>query len=249
MRQILDVSYGKKPVQMLDWYLPDGEGFDLIIWFHGGGMRTGSRRGAVGTALAHSAVSHGYGFVSVEYGMYPEARYPDFINDSAEAVAFALAHMGEYGAKRAVVTGSSAGAYLTMMLAMNPAYLNNAGADRSKLAAYVSDSAQQTVHFEVLRERGVDRRAERIDEAAPLYYTFVHPLDKPMLLISYTQDMTCRLEQNQLMYRSLAEANPEMKIALRVLEGGHCAGSTRKDENGEFAYLLELIRFMKEIEK
>ena len=247
MRQILDVPYGKKPVQLLDWYLPDEEGFDLIIWFHGGGLKTGSRNGAVGQSLANSAVSHGFGFVSVEYSMYPEARYPDFINDSAEAVAFVLAHMEEYGAKRAVVSGSSAGAYLTMMLAMNPAYLNNARADRSKLAAYISDSAQQTVHFEVLKERGIDSRAERIDEAAPLYYTVDHPLDKPMLLISYTNDMICRLEQNQLMYRSLLLANAGVKIELKVLEGGHCAGSVRKNQDGEYDYLVELMRFVQEL--
>jgi len=245
MREILDVFYGSKPVQLLDWYLPDEEDFDLIVWFHGGGMEKGSRKG--GRDLAQSAVNHGLGFVSVEYSMYPQARFPEFICDAAEAVAFVLKEMDQYGAKRIIISGQSAGAYLTMMLCLNPAYLTNAGADSDRVIAFVSDSAQQTVHYHVLRERGIDKRAERIDEAAPLYYSGSHKLEKPLLLISYTRDMECRLEQNQLMLQSLRRFNREAVLELVVLPGGHCAGSVKKNENGEFPYFLELLKFIKNL--
>lgn len=242
MREIFDVAYGKKDCQKLDWYLPDSGEFDVIVWFHGGGMETGSYKKHYG--VAESAVKHGYGFVSAEYSMYPFARWPEFITDAAEAVSYVLKNMEQYGGRRVIVTGRSAGAYLTMMLLMNPAYLFNAKADREKICAFISDSAQQTVHFNVLRERGQDTRLERLDEAAPLYFAGVNPVDRPLLLIAYENDMECRLEQNQLTLRALKRFNPDMPIELKVLPGKHVAGSRWPDENGEFPYLTALIDFV-----
>lgn len=232
-----DISYGKKPMQLLDWYLPEEGGGDTIVWFHGGGMEAGSRK--AGEGLAKKAAERGFGFVSVEYTMYPEARYPEFILDAAQSVAYVLKHTEG----NIIVTGQSAGAYLTMMLALNHAYLQNAGADRSRIRAFISDSAQQTTHFNVLRERGVDSRAERIDEAAPLYYT-TQPLDKPLLLICYEDDMPCRVTQNRLMLESLRHFDPDAPAEIKVLPGGHCAGSSHPDENGEYPYLRELFKFI-----
>ena len=247
MHEITDVSYGKKACQKLDWYLPDADEFDVIVWFHGGGMESGSYKTHHG--LAQSAVQHGYAFVSAEYSMYPEARFPDFIMDAAQAVAYVQKHMAEYGGRRIIITGRSAGAYLTMMLLLNPAYLRNAGATRDNILAFVSDSSQQTVHFNVLRERGQDTRLERIDEAAPLYFSGVNPVDKPLLLISYTHDMECRLEQTYLAARSLKRFNPDAIIETVVLEGKHVAGSRYPDADGEFPYLKVLFDFVQRIDQ
>ena len=233
----LDLFYGKKPMQMLDWYLPENGNGTTIVWFHGGGMEVGSRKD--GEGLAKQAVERGYGFVSVEYTMYPEARYPEFILDAAQSVAFVQKETTD----RLIVTGQSAGAYLTMMLALNHAYLRNAGADRDRILAFISDSAQQTTHFNVLRERGVDSRAERIDEAAPLYYTTL-PLDKPLLLICYEDDMPCRVTQNKLMLESLRHFDPAAQADICVLPGKHCAGSSQPDETGEYPSLRELFQFI-----
>lgn len=245
MRLEMDQPYGKAPYQLLDWYLPDEEGFDIVIWFHGGGIEQGSRKG--GKALAQQAVANGYGFVSVCYKLYPEARFPEFLLDAAAAVAFVIKEMEQYGGRRVIVSGGSAGAYLIMMLALNKAYLRNAGADRSRILAFVSDSAQMTTHFNVLRERGQDSRLERIDDAAPLYYSGVFPQTEPLLLISYENDMECRLEQNRLMLRSLRRFNPETPIELVVLPGGHCAGSTKVNEEGAYPFLVEMFSFVKKL--
>lgn len=246
MRTILDERYASKPCQLLDWYLPDENGFDTIVWFHGGGMEAGDRKG--GAALAGHAVAAGYAFVSVEYSMYPTARYPEFILDAAQSIKHVQKRLAEVGGNgRIIITGQSAGAYLTMMLCMNPAYLRNFGVDMNGIIAFVSDSAQQTTHFNVLRERGVDSRLERIDEAAPLYYAGVTALTKPLLIIYYENDMPCRPEQNLLTYTSLKRFQPEAKVELVKLPGGHCAGSSRVDENGQFPYMVELLKFVKKL--
>ena len=246
MRTILDERYASKPCQLLDWYLPDADGFDVILWFHGGGMEAGDRK--AGAELAKHAVSAGYAFVSVEYSMYPTARFPEFILDAAQSVKHVQKRLPEVGGSgRMIITGQSAGAYLTMMLCMNPAYFHNYGVDMEGIIAFVSDSAQQTVHYHVLRERGMDTRLERLDDAAPMYYACMTRLEKPLLLIYYENDFPCRPEQNILMYTSLKRFQPEAKIEIVALPGKHCAGSSRVDETGEFPYLRELLKFVKEL--
>ncbi len=244
MRLILDERYADKECQLLDWYLPDGEGFDTIVWFHGGGMEAGDRKG--GEGLAEHAVAAGYGFVSVEYSMYPTARYPEFIVDAAQSVKHVQKRLQEVGGNgRIIITGQSAGAYLTMMLCMNPAYLRNVQVDMDGIIAFVSDSAQMTVHYNVLRERGMDSRLERVDEAAPLYYVGMNAVQKPLLILYYENDMPCRPEQNILTYKSLKRFQPEQNIQLVMLPGGHCQGSSRVDETGEYPYMRELFAFVK----
>lgn len=244
MRTMMDERYASKPCQLLDWYLPDENGFDTILWFHGGGMEAGDRKG--GAALADHAVKAGYAFVSVEYSMYPTARYPEFIVDAAQSVKHVQKRLPEVGGSgRIIITGQSAGAYLTMMLCMNPAYLRNFGVDMDGILAFVSDSAQQTVHYNVLRERGMDSRLERLDDAAPMYYACMNRVEKPLLMIYYENDFPCRPEQNILMYTSLKRFQPELKLEITKLPGGHCAGSSRVDENGEFSYMRALLKFVK----
>ena len=241
MRITKDVVYSRSGM-LLDLYAPDRDGYDLVLWFHGGGLESGDRRCE---ALAENAVAHGLGFASAEYRMYPQARYPDYLLDAAWAVAYLQKHAPGFGAgQRLIVSGQSAGAYLTMMLALNPAFLRNAGADASRVFAFVADSAQQTTHFNVLRERGVDSRAERIDEAAPLFYVGQTPLSAPLLMLAYAQDIPCRLQQNELMLHSLRRFDPAAPVELHVLPGGHCEGSSHAGENGDFPYVLELKRFI-----
>ena len=245
MRITKDIPYGPSGM-MLDFYAPDQDGFDTLIWFHGGGFEAGSRRDA--EPLAESVTALGLGFASVEYRMFPHAKFPDFLLDAAWAVAFLQKHGQDYGCDgRFVISGQSAGAYITMMLALNGALLRNAHADETSILAYVSESSQQTTHYNMLRQRGIDSRAERIDEEAPLYYVGQRPLQKPLLLIYNAQDIPCRPEQNLLMYQSIRHFQPEAPVFLKELPGGHCAGSTQKDENGQYPYVTALKEFLESL--
>ncbi len=243
MRTIVDEKYGSKESQKLDWYMPNENGFDTVVWFHGGGLESGSYKS--GAKLAEQAVNAGYAFVSAEYTMYPAARYPEYLTDAAQSVRHVQKRLAEVGGSgRIIITGQSAGAYLTMMLCMNPAFLKNSDVDMDGIIAFVSDSAQQTTHFNVLRERGTDKRLERIDEAAPLYYAGINNVPKPLMLIYYENDMPCRPEQNILLHKSLLRFQPDANIKAVKLPGGHCSGSTNPDENGQFPYMREMLAFL-----
>lgn len=242
MRVLEDVKYGSGENDYLDIYYPDTEEFDILVWFHGGGLESGNRKGIV---FAEDMIKEGMAVVSVEYRMYPTAVFPDFITDSARAVKYVLEHVAtEKGAQRVFVSGGSAGAYITMMLAMDNKYLEEAGVDRSKIEGFISDSSQMTVHFNVLRERGLDTRLERIDEAAPMYYISEDCFDGNLLLIYYTEDMYCRMEQNRLFYKSIKRFCPEQNIEIVELPGGHCNGSVNRNDKGTYDFVDVLMKFI-----
>lgn len=253
MKTILDIQYDTWGNGYFDLYLPEEKCKALVIWFHGGGLENGNRQKI---KFAAQLADAGVGCASVEYrmyanpkradsGLYPDGVYPEFIEDCARAVAYILENRKQLGdPEKIYVSGQSAGAWLTLMLAMDPGWLERAGADRSAITGFISDSAQVTTHFNVLRERGLDTRLERIDEAAPLFWlTADCPVDN-LLLIWYTDDMPCRPEQNKLLLRALRRFFPERNIRGVELPGKHCAGSTKTNDRGTFDYADEALKFI-----
>lgn len=247
MKEFLDLAYGDRPAMKTDVYLPDAENFDMVVYFHGGGLTAGDKASKSQTAVARETCAHGIGFASVNYTLSPEAKFPQFIEESAEAVRFVRDHMAEWGCRgRLFVAGESAGAYLTMMLCMDRRYLDAVGVDPDSIAGWVSHSAQQTTHFRVLADRGEDRRLQRVDEAAPIWFLNEETRFSRLLLLFYTEDMPCRYEQNLLFYRAALDFNPEAKITYRVMEGKHCAGASVRDANGNLPFVEILSEFVSE---
>jgi hypothetical protein len=156
-----------------------------------------------------------------------------------------LDHLQEYAeAKLIFVAGQSAGAWLTLMLAFDTHYLRDAGVDLNRIAGFVSDSSQITTHFSVLRERGIDHRLERIDEAAPIYFLSEKSEVRNLLLISYEEDMPCRPEQTKLFYKSIRRILPQSEVELKMLPGGHCNGSCARNEKGTFDFNDALLEYL-----
>ena len=91
MKIAKDIVYGPHPAQRLDLYLPDGIGFPTFVYLHGGGFETRDR--THGRVLAEYLAQHGVATVCAGYRQYPEAVYPDYIRDSAAAVACACRNM------------------------------------------------------------------------------------------------------------------------------------------------------------
>ena len=244
MRSYLDIPYTENSgnMQLLDIHTPDRESFDTLIWLYGGGLETGSRKDKDYPAAVTDA---GYAFASIEYRMYPDAKFPDYLYDAADAIAYLVKKMPELGGKRLFLMGESAGAYLTMMLLMDPQYFANAGIDQSCIAGFISDSAQQFCHFRVLKEMGLDSRLERINERAPIYFIREGLKIRPLLLMYYKDDMKCRPEETRLIYASFQQLMPEARVEIHELPGGHC--SRPKDENGRHLMLQRAFRFMEEI--
>ncbi len=124
-----DVAYAEGNRGRLDVYAPKvlPPHAPIAVFFYGGSWQTGEKGlyGFVGRALA----SRGIVTVIPDYRLYPEVRYPDFLRDSARAVAFSKTHAAEWGADpgRLFLIGHSAGAYNVAMLALDPRWLSAVG--------------------------------------------------------------------------------------------------------------------------
>lgn len=245
MRSYLDIPYVENAtgMQLMDIHLPEKEQFDTLIWLHGGGLETGSRKDK---DYPQAVTAAGYAFVSVEYRMYPDAQFPDYLHDAANAIACTLKKMPELGGTdRIFLMGESAGAYMTMMLLMDPQYLAAAGVRQDQITGFISDSAQQFCHFRVLKEMGMDSRLERINDRAPIYFIREGLKLQPLLLMYYENDMKCRPEETRLIYANLKNILPEAHVEIAELPGGHC--SRPKAEDGSHRMLNRAFAFMQSL--
>lgn len=246
MKTITDIPYNDKG-PCLDLVLPEGNTFDAVfIYFHGGGLEAGSKNPSA-VFISH-LVQRNIAVATANYRMYPDAKFPDFIEDAADAVAWVFQHIGEYGhCDKIFAGGSSAGGYLSMMLCFDPRYLGAHGILPDDIAGYVHDAGQPTAHFNVLKERGLDSRRVIVDETAPLYFVGLAESYSPMLVIYSDNDMVNRPEQTQVLLTTLRHFGyDQSKISVIVKNGKHCAYVGRLDENGESEFAKMIAPFILE---
>ena len=134
-----DVAYGPHPRQRLDLYRPHQTSGKcrLVVFLYGGCWTTGARRGY--RFLAHVLGSRGFAVAIPDYRLFPDARFPDFLVDTASAIGWLHRHAGEHGirADRMALLGHSAGAYNAAMVALDPIYLERAAVSPEVLAGVV----------------------------------------------------------------------------------------------------------------
>ena len=223
----------------LDLFVPEKEEFITIIHFHGGGLIEGDK-GDTYQYVEH-LVNAGFAVATANYSLLPDNKFPSFVKDASEAVKYVINNISKYGkSDKFIISGQSAGAYLTLMLCLNKEYL---GEYQNKIIGYISDAGQPTSHFNILKyQYGLDPLLQRIDETAPIYYVNDKTKFSSILLMVYEQDLPNRLEQNQLLVSTIKSYNDKANIVLKVLKGYHCHGSSELDSDGEY----ETIKIIKE---
>jgi acetyl esterase/lipase len=137
----MDVAYGADPRQRLDIYHPLGlapqGGAPVVLFFYGGNWTRGERADYrfVGEALA----ANGIVTLVADYRLSPQVRWDGLLRDSAQALAWTLAHAADEGGdpRRVMVMGHSAGAYNAAMLALDPRWLGALGLKPDRLAGWI----------------------------------------------------------------------------------------------------------------
>lgn len=247
MKKHLDVFYAEteNSAQTLDLYLPEAESFPIYIHFHGGGIEKGDKRGD-GELYCKYLTDRGCALVSANYRMYPNAKYPDFLEDAAQAVAWVYKNICKYGkCEKIFVGGSSAGGYISQMLCFDPKWIGAHGIDCASLAGYVLDAGQPTAHYNVLKYSGIDSRRVIIDETAPLYHVGTLPSYPPMMIIYSDSDMENRPEQTRLLISTLNHFRYDMsKVEVTVKHGKHCHYCGQKDPDGESTFARIIYPFI-----
>ncbi len=206
-----DIAYGGGPRNTFDVYLPQSftPPAPVVLFFYGGAFRSGRKEEyrIVGEALA----SKGIVTVVADYRIYPEARFPDFLEDGARAFAAVHARAAEFGGdpSRIFICGHSAGAYITAMLGSNPAYLQAVGLDLSAIRGVIPIAGRfhelalgDAIAHEIFRgpARPETRPSTYIDGKRP-----------PFLLLAGANDHRDVLENHRLLAAHLREHASEVE--------------------------------------
>ncbi|CAN5916325.1 alpha/beta hydrolase [soil metagenome] len=129
-----NIAYGPDPRQRLDFYRPESPRADgkAVLFFYGGSWDSGSKDDYLFVAQALAAA--GYSVIIPDYRLYPEVRFPAFVDDGARAARWSADRVG---AGKLFIMGHSAGAEIASLLVTNTTYLQAVAVDRMKLRGFV----------------------------------------------------------------------------------------------------------------
>ncbi|WP_320111681.1 alpha/beta hydrolase fold domain-containing protein [Draconibacterium orientale] len=222
----------------LDIYYPENKtDFTTVVWFHGGGITSGNK------FIPEKLKEQGIAVVAVNYRLSPKVKCPVYIEDAAAAVAWTFKNIEKYGGSKdkIVVSGHSAGGYLTSMVGLDKHYLAKYNIDADNIAMLIPFSGHTITHFTIRDEKGIPGTQAIVDEYAPLY--FVRPDAPPTLFITGDREleMLGRYEENAYMWRMMKVAGHK-NCKLMELDGFN---------HGEMASpaLEILLKEIKELDK
>lgn len=202
-------DYGKDRCR-LDLYLPaDGRDFATVIWFHGGGLTRGDR------SIPQELRGKGFAIAAAGYRLSPTVKAPVYIEDAAAAVAWVIRNIEGYGGspRKVIVSGHSAGGYLTMMVGLDKRWLQKHDLNPDDLAGLAPLSGQAMTHYTIRAERGIPDTRPIIDDLSPLYH--VRADAPPLLLVTgdRNQELLGRYEENAYLWRMFQEVkHPDVQL-------------------------------------
>jgi len=183
----------------LDVYAPDHAALaPVVVFFYGGSWEGCKRRWYryVGDALA----SNGVVTIIPDYRKYPEVRFPAFMHDAANAVAWARDHAREFGGdpQRLFVMGHSAGGQIAALLAADGRYLGRVGMQPRELAGMIGlAGAYAFLPFVDNEEKIFGNDATGRYDSQPI--NFISGDEPPMLLLQGQDDDDVPVHNAQIM--------------------------------------------------
>ncbi len=213
-----DIAYGDGPRRKLDVYRPvslasDGKA-PVVVFIYGGSWREGDK--ADYRFVADALTARGIVTVIADYRLFPEVSYPDFLDDSAAAVAWTFREIARYGGDpaRIFVTGHSAGAYNAAMVAFDPRWLKPYGLEPRRLRGFVGLAGPY--NFLPIQDEGVKEvfhwPATPLD-SQPIEH--VTSASIPSLLIAANHDTFVYPQQNtEPMAARLKDAGVDVTVDL-----------------------------------
>lgn len=203
--RIADLRYGGHRRQRLDVYHRRDRptGGPVLVYLHGGGYYSGGKHHE-GRALLHELAERGWVCVSATYRLRPRAGFEEHRADARAAVDWARAHAADYGADPStlVMAGSSAGAHLTSLLALDPE-----GRPSAAIALYG--------HY--------DRYYGRTpDESVPSTPFALSPADAPPFFVAHgDQDTWTPVEGARALLAKLRDESPAPVVGVELRGGQH----------------------------
>ena len=184
------IQFGPNPRNLLDLYGPRravGKP-PVMLFVYGGGWDSGTRTEYAFAGRAFAAL--GFVVAIADYRVFPEVRFPAFLDDLGAAASWLLTHASEYGGDpgRVFLAGHSAGAYNAVMLALQPERFGAPGL-RGRVEAVVGLSGPYDFYpYDV--KQSIDAFGEYPEPLTTQPVNLVTPEAPPMFLGHGVKDTT-----------------------------------------------------------
>ena len=154
-----NIAYGDAELQNLDMYYPKPlakamqaqntitDSYPMVVFVHGGSWETGNKEdyAFVGQSFAQA----GYVTAVINYRKAPKHVYPDFVQDTAKAIAWSHENATKFHAnpKRMAVVGHSAGAFNAVAAVSDKDFLAPYGLSPTDIGAVVGIAGPYSYDF------------------------------------------------------------------------------------------------------
>ena len=212
------VPYGPHPRQKLDIYEPLAPDADapVIVFFYGGSWRNGERGKYrfVGQALS----DRGYTTVIPDYRLYPEVRYPEFVEDGAAAAAWVSKNISQ-AAQGIVLLGHSAGAHLAALIVLDERYLEAAQLDQESITGMIGLAGPYAFEPQKFRRfKDIFATAVPPEVSQPIHYARAGA--PTLLLVHGTNDTTVLPVHSEMLEERIREEGGQVEM-IDLQDVGH----------------------------
>jgi acetyl esterase/lipase len=225
------ITYAQRSRHRLDICRPrQAIAAPVIIFFYGGAWQSGYKE--LYSYVAKALARRGYVAVVPDYRIYPEVRYPDFLDDGALVVRWVKDNIAQFGGDpdKLFLKGHSAGAHIAAMLSIDPRWLGKVGLNpRRDIAGLIGIAGPYDLM--PLRDEklnvifgGTDR-----PETQPIFH--VAPGAPPALLVTGGRDR-------------LVEPGNSRRLAARLVAVGNAATVRTYEWVGHFIIIAALAPFL-----
>lgn len=191
----------------------------VVVFFYGGSWQRGERAqyAFVGKRLAENGVLA----IVADYRTFPRAKFPGFMDDAAQAVAWTRAHAADYGGDpaRVFIAGHSAGAQIAGLLGTDARYLQRAGVPIAQVAGVIGLSGPYDFVVGKAYAKIFDPPSQYPDAQA---VNFVDGDEPPFLLVHGNDDEVVEFKDSVELADKL-KANGEPATLLLLPGAGHFA--------------------------
>lgn len=129
----------------LDLFIPEGEGWPLVVFAHGGGWSDGDKDLRIGGRdvyrnIGRYLATNGVGAAVINYRLMPGVHWRTQMTDVARAVVYARRRADEVGGNpaRLFVAGHSAGAHLVARVALDGQILEATGSQSGIICGVIA---------------------------------------------------------------------------------------------------------------
>jgi len=211
-------SLGEHPKQKLTVYQSTSDagetgGKPVFLFVHGGGWRSGDIDDY--GFLARGLAPEGYVVVLAGYRLGADGVFPAMLEDTAKAVAWTKANIGEHGGdpETIFISGHSAGAYNVVMLGLDRQWMGREGRDTSDIAGVIGMSGPYDF-YPFARDSTQLAFGGASDPLATQPVNQARAGAPPMLLIQGEKDPLVRPRNAPLLAKAITDTGGKAETAM-----------------------------------